>query len=121
MLWRVMITGPEDTPYSCGCFIFDVYFPVQYPAIPPKVNLQTTGSSSVRFNPNLYKDGKVCLSLLGTWDGHKSETWDPQISSIFQVISWLVSPCPGLKDTSLPKASVITNEACSPRHACCRS
>ena len=23
----------------------------------------------VRFNPNLYSDGKVCLSLLGTWHG----------------------------------------------------
>ena len=28
----------------------------------------------VRFNPNLYSDGKVCLSLLGTWHG---EGWVP--------------------------------------------
>jgi len=86
MLWRVMITGPEDTPYSCGCFIFDVYFTTAYPDAPPKVNLQTTGGRTVRFNPNLYRDGKVCLSLLGTWDGHKSESWDPQVSSITQVL-----------------------------------
>ena len=85
MLWRVMITGPEDTPYSCGCFVFDVYFPAMYPTVPPKVNLQTTGGGSVRFNPNLYADGKVCLSLLGTWNGHKSESWDPKVSSIIQV------------------------------------
>lgn len=31
-----------------------------------KVNLQTTGNGTVRFNPNLYNCGKVCLSLLGT-------------------------------------------------------
>lgn len=30
-LWRALITGPEDTPYSGGCFIFDFYFPVTYP------------------------------------------------------------------------------------------
>lgn len=31
-----------------------------------QVNLQTTGKGTVRFNPNLYNCGKVCLSLLGT-------------------------------------------------------
>ena len=29
----------------------------------------TTGEGQCRFNPNLYKDGKVCLSILGTWLG----------------------------------------------------
>lgn len=24
---RALITGPEDTPYYGGCFIFDIYFP----------------------------------------------------------------------------------------------
>ena len=33
-LWRALITGPEDTPYSGGCFIFDMYFPLNYPAVP---------------------------------------------------------------------------------------
>ena len=32
-LWQCMITGPEDTPYSGGCFIFDVYFPPNYPQV----------------------------------------------------------------------------------------
>jgi baculoviral IAP repeat-containing protein 6 len=91
-----MITGPEDTPYSCGCFIFDVYFPSMFPDIAPKINLQTTGGGTVRFNPNLYVDGKVCLSLLGTWEGHQSETWDPRFSSILQVLqpSILYAPRP---------------------------
>lgn len=31
--------------------------------------LATTGGGKVRFNPNLYNNGKVCLSLLGTWSG----------------------------------------------------
>ncbi len=28
-----------------------------------------TLNHNVRFNPNLYKCGKVCLSILGTWSG----------------------------------------------------
>lgn len=31
--------------------------------------LKTTGGGTVRFNPNLYANGKVCLSILGTWSG----------------------------------------------------
>lgn len=58
---QVLITGPADTPYANGCFEFDVYFPQDYPNSPPLVNLETTGGHSVRFNPNLYNDGKVCL------------------------------------------------------------
>lgn len=48
----------------------------------------TTGSGTVRFNPNLYKDGKVCLSLLGTWRGGRNsgEEWSPAKSSIWQVL-----------------------------------
>lgn len=38
-----------------------------------------------RLNPNLYEDGKVCLSLLGTWHGKGSETWSP-LSNILQVL-----------------------------------
>jgi len=38
----VVVNGssPEDTPYSCGCFQFDIFFPSGYPKIPPLVNLQ---------------------------------------------------------------------------------
>ncbi len=55
------------TPYGHGAYEFDIYFDDDYPNVPPKVNLATTGSGKVRFNPNLYSCGKVCLSLLGTW------------------------------------------------------
>lgn len=55
----MLITGPADTPYANGCFEFDVYFPQDYPNTPPQINLETTGNHTVRFNPNLYNDGKV--------------------------------------------------------------
>ena len=63
-LCRAIVTGPVDSPYSLGVFVFDVYFPLQYPHIPPLVQFMTTGGGQVRFGPNLYQDGKVCLSLL---------------------------------------------------------
>ena len=62
---QLLISGPEGTPYSGGLFLFDVFFPPTYPAGPPQVNLCTTGRGAVRFNPNLYNCGKVCLSILG--------------------------------------------------------
>ena len=79
---KALIMGSENTPYSNGAFEFDIYFDENYPNSPPKVNLTTTGGGTVRFNPNLYSCGKVCLSLLGTWRGNASENWDPKISTL---------------------------------------
>ncbi|VDN00794.1 unnamed protein product [Thelazia callipaeda] len=83
---KVLITGPADTPYMNGCFEFDVWFPSDYPNSPMHVNLETTGNHTVRFNPNLYNDGKVCLSVLNTWHGRPEERWNPETSSLLQVI-----------------------------------
>ena len=33
---RALITGPDNTPYDSGCFIFDIYMPSDFPSIPPK-------------------------------------------------------------------------------------
>lgn len=82
---KVAITGPSGTPYDSGVFIFDLYCPPDYPRVPPLVNLQTTGLGSVRFNPNLYNNGKVCLSLLGTWPGGADEMWRENESTLLQV------------------------------------
>jgi len=82
---QAMISGPDGTPYENGLFIFDAYFPKEYPTTACLVNLQTTGGGSVRFNPNLYNCGKVCLSLLGTWFGTAGENWSSQ-STFLQVL-----------------------------------
>jgi len=82
---QFMVSGPINTPYSNGLFLFDCYFPPTYPAVPPQVNLQTTGKASIRFNPNLYHCGKVCLSILGTWQGSAGETWSAKLSTFLQV------------------------------------
>jgi ubiquitin-protein ligase len=73
---KFLITGPKDTPYQDGCFIFDMILPLDYPNNCPQVQIVTTGKGSVRFNPNLYSCGKVCLSLLGTWSSRPEEGWN---------------------------------------------
>lgn len=84
---RAVVTGPPGTPYAQGCFVFDLFCPDDYPRVPPLVKLCTTGGGKVRFNPNLYNDGKVCLSLLGTFHGgDASQKWDPAQSSLYQVL-----------------------------------
>ena len=83
---KAMIMGAEETSYSHGAFLFDIYFEDTYPTTPPKVNLMTTGGNKLRFNPNLYNNGYVCLSLLGTWTGGKGETWSKDSSNLLQVL-----------------------------------
>lgn len=43
-------------------------------------------SGGLRLNPNLYESGKVCLSLLNTWTGTGTEAWNPESSTILQVL-----------------------------------
>lgn len=84
---RACITGPEDTPYAYGLFMFDLFAPQQYPHVPPLMVLETTGGGRARMGPNVYADGKVCLSLLGTFHGDgQSAKWNPQYSSLFQLV-----------------------------------
>lgn len=85
-IFRFLITGPKDTPYQDGCFLFEMILNNDYPNTPPKVSFLTTGNSKVRFNPNLYTCGKVCLSLLGTWTGKEGEQWNPKTSTLLQIL-----------------------------------
>jgi ubiquitin-conjugating enzyme E2 Z len=65
---KALIIGPPNTPYENGFYLFNINFPNDYPFNPPKVKF-VTHEIGVRFNPNLYTNGKVCLSILGTWSG----------------------------------------------------
>ncbi len=68
-----LIIGPENTPYFGGYFFFEIKYPEDYPKHSPSVTMITL-DKNVRFNPNLYENGKVCLSILGTWSGPE---WKP--------------------------------------------
>jgi ubiquitin-protein ligase len=85
-IFRFIIIGPKDTPYENGCFLFEMILTEDYPNSAPKVHILTTGNGTVRFNPNLYACGKVCLSLLGTWQGSQAENWNPKTSTLLQIL-----------------------------------
>ncbi|KAG6854764.1 hypothetical protein C0991_001191 [Blastosporella zonata] len=80
---KALITGPEGTPYYNGCYLFDIFLGPSYNQAPPSVKYMTTNGGKFRFNPNLYADGKVCLSLLGTWSG---PGWISGKSTLLQVL-----------------------------------
>ena len=81
-----LLSGTIDTPYSHGLYLFEVLLPQNYPNNPPKVNIRTTGGGSMRFNPNLYSNGYVCLSIINTWSGRPEEQWNPSSSTLLQVM-----------------------------------
>ena len=64
------ICGPKDSQYFGGNYFFEFIFPYDYPHKPPKVEFKTNDSVT-RFHPNMYRSGKVCLSILNTWKGEQ--------------------------------------------------
>jgi len=58
--WNVMIEGPPGTDYEGGFFPCSLEFPKEYPDRPPVMRFLTAGF----WHPNVYKDGKVCISIL---------------------------------------------------------
>jgi ubiquitin-conjugating enzyme E2 Z len=91
-----MIIGPGDTPYFGGNYFFEIDYPSTYPHNPPKIKYCTNGNN-VRFNPNLYKCGKVCVSLLNTWRG---EQWTScqTISTVLLTLCTLLCENPLLNE-----------------------
>ena len=65
-----VIFGPSDTLYRYGCYCFEFKFPTNYPFSPPKLTYMTNDGNT-RFHPNLYRNGKVCISILNTWKGEQ--------------------------------------------------
>ncbi|KAH8067915.1 hypothetical protein JL721_7133 [Aureococcus anophagefferens] len=82
-LLRCVIVGPDGTPYERMVFAFDLQLPAAYPKEPPAMHYHSWGITE-RLNPNLYENGKVCLSLLGTWSG---PGWDPESSTVLQLLA----------------------------------
>lgn len=87
-----MIVGPTDTPYFGGFYFFTFDYPFDYPFSPPKVTYMTNDGLT-RFNPNLYKCGKVCVSILNTWSGDKWSSCQT-INSILLTLCSLLNNSP---------------------------
>jgi len=57
--WKVYIEGPKDTYYEGGVFQLSLAFPKDYPMSPPTLRFV-----SDFWHPNVFPDGKVCMSIL---------------------------------------------------------
>jgi len=100
LLGYALIIGPKGTPYAAGNFFFKFTFPQDYPYTPPTVSYHTNDGHT-RFNPNFYKNSKVCISLLNTWKG---EQW----TSCQTIRSILLTLCSLFNDTPLLNEPGIT-------------
>lgn len=86
-LLRVIIIGPTDTPYEYAPFLIDFHMGSSFPNTPPQAFFHSWTNGNGPVNPNLYEDGKICLSLLGTWHAdERHENWNPAKSTILQLL-----------------------------------
>ncbi|OCL04684.1 hypothetical protein AOQ84DRAFT_345944 [Glonium stellatum] len=86
-LLRVLIIGPSDTPYEFAPFLIDIHLGASFPSSPPEAYFHSWTNGNGPVNPNLYEDGKICLSLLGTWHAdERNENWSPARSTVLQVL-----------------------------------
>ncbi|KAJ4951268.1 hypothetical protein NE237_028100 [Protea cynaroides] len=94
--WSVNIMGPLGTEYEWGTFDAVMEFPQDYPYNPPSVKFV-----SEMWHPNVYPDGRVCISILHPPgedpNGYElaCERWSPVLtveSILVSIISMLSSP-----------------------------
>lgn len=97
-----LIIGQKDTPYENGYYFFEFHFPMDYPYSPPKL-IYKTNTEYIRFHPNFYKNGKVCISLLNTWPG---DPWTScqTIRSILITLSMLFDNKPLLHEPGITES-----------------
>ena len=95
--WNVLFEGTEDTLYEGGYFKATLTYPDDYPNNPPVMQFV-----SKMWHPNIYPDGKVCISILhapgtDTMNSQEKaeERWRPILgveAILMSVISMLHDP-----------------------------
>ncbi|KAL5340116.1 ubiquitin-conjugating enzyme/RWD-like protein [Aspergillus crustosus] len=66
--WKILLDGPEGSPYHKGKFTLKLTLPTEYPFKPPTVSFVTK-----IYHPNVTNDdkGSMCLGML------KADEWKP--------------------------------------------
>mmetsp|Transcript_5281 Transcript_5281/g.5424 ORF Transcript_5281/g.5424 Transcript_5281/m.5424 type:complete len:169 (+) Transcript_5281:100-606(+) len=94
--WELMIVGPPETLYEGGFFSAKLEFPADFPNSPPVMTF-----NSPMYHPNVFPDGKVCISILhppGEDKFNQLETADERWRPILGVESIIVSVISMLSD-----------------------
>ena len=94
-IWDILILTPSDTIFEGGIFKCKITFSKDYPNKPPEFKFITEFP-----HPNIYPDGKVCISILNEdipidKSEDISEIWNPSHSVnsiIMSIISILIEP-----------------------------
>ena len=100
---KAMIIGPKGTIYDNAYLFFTIEFTNKYPYEPPIITYKP--QNKIRIHPNIYVNGKVCLSILGTWSG-PSWTSAMDIINVFITIQSLLDNNPLCNE---PGYNKITN------------
>ncbi|GBG31843.1 Ubiquitin-conjugating enzyme E2 N [Hondaea fermentalgiana] len=79
--FKVVLSGPSETPYEGGVFHLELFLPADYPMAPPKVRMLTK-----LYHPNFDLIGRICLDIL-------KDKWSPalQIRTVLLSIQALLS------------------------------
>ena len=115
------VFGPADSPYEDCPMVYKFQMPPMFPFDSPKVIFHTHDGRT-RFHPNMYIDGKCCLSILGTWNG---PPWAStmRISTILVTLQSLLDNDPLRHEpgfTSSTKDDVCKMYKCAIEVACIR-
>jgi ubiquitin-protein ligase len=95
--WKVMLFLPDDTIFEGHILNCSITFSNSYPNKPPIIIFENNKSF---IHPNIYKDGKICISILHegideTEYENQSERWNPSHSVdsiLISIISVLCEP-----------------------------
>ncbi|CAD8192572.1 unnamed protein product [Paramecium octaurelia] len=78
--WKIILLGPEQTPYEGGVYILYLQFDENYPIKPPNLRFLTP-----IYHCNINSQGRICHSILD-----RNYTLDTTVLQIFQAIFGLL-------------------------------
>merc|ERR1719316_2317896 len=83
--WRVLLEGPNDSPFQGGVFALNVQIPQNYPLRPPQITFETP-----IYHCNVSDSGQICMGIL-------QDAWSPTLTvprCLEAVRMLLKQPCP---------------------------